>query len=130
MGWLQRKELKLAVALRGLSRAWKLHHSQDLLGGPGPGVTVWEIEPSWGQVMSEALEGAPPGSGGQVVGRLKERAELWALWAPELVRRLGRSWGTGAGAATAGHPFVLSEGAWLGPRAAWWGVVGSLCGSH
>ena len=33
MGWLQRKELKLAVALRGLSRAWKLHHSQDLLGG-------------------------------------------------------------------------------------------------
>lgn len=63
MGWLQRKELKLAVALRGLGRAWKLHHSQDLLGGPGPGVTVREIEPSWGQVMSEALEGAPLGLG-------------------------------------------------------------------
>lgn len=63
-------------------------------------MTVWEIEPSWGQVMSEALEGAPPGSGGQVVGRLKERAELWALWAPELVCRLGRSCGAGAGAAT------------------------------
>lgn len=32
-------------------------------GGPCPGVTVWEMEPPWGRVMSEALEGAPPGLG-------------------------------------------------------------------
>ena len=32
--------------------------------------------------------GSPSRSGGQVVGRLKEGAELWALWAPELVLRL------------------------------------------
>lgn len=103
-------------------------------GGPGPGVTVWEMEPSWGQVMSEALEGAPPGSGGQVVGRLKERAKLWALWAPELVFRLARCRGAGGwnchpGWNSCGRGSLYPIGRGLA-RAQGSEVVGSLCGSQ
>ena len=96
-------------------------------------MTEWEMEPSWGQVMSEALEGAPPGSGGQVVGRLKERAELWALWAPELVLRL--VWCQGAGGWNC-HPgwSSRSQGSLCPVRRvlarAQGSAGGSLCGFH
>lgn len=83
-GWLQKKELKAGSCPEG---AWAGPGSsitpRTYMGGQVR-VTVREMEPSWGQVMSEALE-EPSGSGRQVVGRLKER-RLWALWAPELVR--------------------------------------------
>lgn len=71
MGWLQRKELTLAVALRG--------SGQSLEVPSLPGVPVWERKPSGAQMMAQALEGAPPGSwgpSGQEAGRRRQSSGL------------------------------------------------------
>lgn len=63
MGWLQKRELRPAVPGEASGQGLEVPSLSGLDGGPGPGVTVWERKPSRGQVMSEALEGAPlPGS--------------------------------------------------------------------
>lgn len=133
-GWLQKKELKLAVALRGPGQGLEAPSLPGPNGGARSRGDTWEMEPSWGQVMSEALEGAPPGSGGQVVGRLKERAKPWALWAPELVFRLARCRGAGGwnchpGWSSCGWGSLCPIGRGLA-RAQGSAVVGSLCGSQ
>ena len=63
----------------GSGRAWRLHHSQALMEGQAQGGAARGTKPSGSPVMTEAPEGAPPGSGGPVVGRLKGKGSGWRV---------------------------------------------------